>query len=368
MRAVLLLGLLLCLGLQVLPTESAQARTWIVAPDGSGDFQRVTEAWAAAASGDSVQVQPGDYVEQEYVGNPFRIESKSITTYGVGTLARDVSMTLDALFLHCPLTVVENVSFHDSGTPVAIGYGQAEVRRCVFEDNKGPRFTGALDVAEVTGPAVIEDCEFIGNEADGPSSEGGAVNAIYSTAIIKRSVFMNNRCAGAGGAVVAASAQLEECLFVGNGTFDATGGAGALLIRHDLSSSALSNCTFWMNGGETAIAFYSNGTIAHCIIGPNSTGGDALLCLSQAQAHCCDTWTGQSSSSCERIASDPSNFHADPMFCDEAGGDFHLNTASPCLPGEHGGVECGQVGAFGAACGTTPTERVSWGRLKSMYR
>jgi hypothetical protein len=60
------------------------------------------------------------------------------------------------------------------------------------------------------------------------------------------------------------------------------------------------------------------------------------------------------------------NFSADPLFCDEVGGDYRLGQDSPCADGSTTG--CGLVGAYGVACGPTRVERTTWGRLKVIYR
>jgi len=45
------------------------------------------------------------------------------------------------------------------------------------------------------------------------------------------------------------------------------------------------------------------------------------------------------------------NIIADPLFCDVWAGDFTVDAASPCLPGNHPeGVDCGLIGAFGEGC------------------
>jgi hypothetical protein len=56
------------------------------------------------------------------------------------------------------------------------------------------------------------------------------------------------------------------------------------------------------------------------------------------------------------FASDPTNFSQNPIFCDLAGGNFELDPASPCLPGQHPNAEsCDTVGAKGVGtCSATP--------------
>lgn len=51
------------------------------------------------------------------------------------------------------------------------------------------------------------------------------------------------------------------------------------------------------------------------------------------------------------------NFSQDPLFCDAPQGDFHLDAASPCLPGNHpAGVNCGLIGSEEEGCSETPVE------------
>jgi hypothetical protein len=61
-----------------------------------------------------------------------------------------------------------------------------------------------------------------------------------------------------------------------------------------------------------------------------------------------------------------SNFSADPLFCDAAGGDYRLEECSPCIGAAHDG---GDVGAHGAGCAcSVPVKPTTWGRLKAAYR
>ena len=57
-----LIGLLMILGLCA---GFAQAETYVVAVDGTGDFQTLTEAVAASSTGDTILLRAGVYGEQE---------------------------------------------------------------------------------------------------------------------------------------------------------------------------------------------------------------------------------------------------------------------------------------------------------------
>ena len=61
------------------------------------------------------------------------------------------------------------------------------------------------------------------------------------------------------------------------------------------------------------------------------------------------------------------NFQLDPMFCDEAGLDLRLQPSSPCIPNNSPLSLCTIVlGALPVGC-TVPTERETWGGIKSRY-
>jgi hypothetical protein len=64
------------------------------------------------------------------------------------------------------------------------------------------------------------------------------------------------------------------------------------------------------------------------------------------------------------------NISVDPEFCgiwDSV--DYRLQSDSPCAPGNHpDGYDCGQIGAKGVGCSTTPTQKSSWGAVKALYR
>jgi hypothetical protein len=69
---------------------------------------------------------------------------------------------------------------------------------------------------------------------------------------------------------------------------------------------------------------------------------------------------------------DATDLVADPMFCDVSASDFHVNAASPCIPG-NGYPSCTElIGAYGQGCGVLSVEpdlnARSWGSLKSLYR
>ena len=62
----------------------------------------------------------------------------------------------------------------------------------------------------------------------------------------------------------------------------------------------------------------------------------------------------------------PTDFEADPFFCDPESGDFRLSGDSPCLP--ENSDDCGLIGARGFGCGSVSVEDESWGQIKGRFR
>jgi len=77
----------------------------------------------------------------------------------------------------------------------------------------------------------------------------------------------------------------------------------------------------------------------------------------------CNDWFGNGSGGTSGVAADSTDLAVDPMFCDLAGADVRLNSASPLL----NAGDCGQIGALGVGCGATPTlvQRFSAARVSA---
>jgi hypothetical protein len=63
------------------------------------------------------------------------------------------------------------------------------------------------------------------------------------------------------------------------------------------------------------------------------------------------------------------NFSQAPEFCGPGGGNFFLQSDSPCAPGNAPIEGCDElIGALPVGCGTTGVEHRTWGHIKAMYR
>ena len=123
-----LIGLLLILGLCA---GFAQAETYVVAVDGTGDFQTLTEAAAASSTGDTILLRTGVYGEQETfpiaLDHAVTIEGEDGAVLDSPRFKTMVSVTADGVTLR-------NIRF--------------QVRKWGI-------------VADVSRAMTVEDCEFV---------------------------------------------------------------------------------------------------------------------------------------------------------------------------------------------------------------
>jgi hypothetical protein len=347
------------------------ARTWVVAQDGSGDFALVSQACQTAASGDSILIGPGTYEENPAL---ITLESKPLAFLGTGLQPDNTWLKLSFWFVTCDDVLLQNLRLGKAGgAAMFYGRGSAVVRRCTFRacvsspDGWGPPVScgGGANL-------LIENCVFEGNQNTSTVApqNGGAVYGLYVT--IRNSIFVDNVVDGHGGAVYLGEglggSSIENCVFFRN---TAKTGAAIEIYGHNL----VSNCTLVANrvtdpAGGAIRVWEQYGEITHLIVA-GTVGGSGADCWDGGEYQCCDFWDNEYGSGTGTfcgIGDSLGDFSQDPLLCDPSVGDVGLREGSPCLPGIHGGVECGLIGAQGVGCGIVPIRETTWGMLKALYR
>ena len=297
------------------------------------------------------------------------LSEKPISILGDGPPG-EVSLQMKFGFVNCQGVIIANVRMHGVRAAITIWShwslpdpGSYLIRSCLFDNNEARSYGGGAILAMMRpdGDIMIEDCTFKANQAPldhGSGGEGGAINADYVT--VRRCIFQDNHAMRGGGAVYSNAAAIEDCLFVSN---SAPHGAAVALN----GNGQITRSTFYKNDclGEVGGAILVGGDVYgyvpdHCIIA--ETNGAAIECPGVGTAKCCAVWGTQIEPDpwCAFAAED-GNFYADPLFCDPDGGDFGLLENSPCLPGNHGGHECGRIGAGTEHCGIIRTSEMTLG-------
>ncbi len=227
---------------------AAYATTWTVDAGGGGDATTVQGGIALAATGDTVYVMPGTYVENvDFQARTFTLEGDgSSTVYLVGTgvgpvvridsgegpgtaisgftiqggNATDFSDTVDAgggLHARGVALSVEDLVFIDNAAAYGGGalVGEAEnidIRGSVFSGNRA-RYGGGLYVLE--GSATVQDCSFAGNTADldADTGSGGGLITFGATVTGRDLSFLGNGAVDNGGGVYAGEGAVFTCTF-----------------------------------------------------------------------------------------------------------------------------------------------------------
>ena len=371
----------------VVSGATAGGRTWRVAADGSGDVPTIAAALAAAVHGDLVLVGPGRYTWTSQGGamSPLSMIfiARDITGIVLASEAGPEATILDAerngrvLFIQGNnhgvavdgFTITNGVSpAADGDYPMAGGLvfhlTDVVIRRCVFTGNSGGQ--GGAIYFGGRGHPVIEDCLITGNTS---TMYGGGVYLINcEDPVVRRCTITGNTTAGRGGGLTGVSVvlRLEDCLIAGNHA-DVSGGGLAVFGYNNYvdppTPSLATGCTIAGNdaplgsgvrigaiteeGGTVRLGLM---TMENCLIAWN-TGDEAvdMVAGGRLDVACCDLFGGGGHGFWPPgTAIHGGNFQQDPLFCDLAGGDFHLQAGSPCADADDG---CGLIGALPVGCG-----------------
>ncbi len=347
--------------LAVLFATGASAATWEIRADGSGAFTTIMAAVTACSSGDVLDIGAGVWTESVEI-------TKSLTLVGHGdATVMDGTGNSRHLWVHGLCSVmVSDIAFvdgyADNGSSVVVWQGaDASFTRCTFSGNHAYE-SNAMVVRHVGTHVVVTQCIFRDNTADVTSAAIGV--GMGAVARLEDSVFENNRAYLISGAVNNDASRLDVtgCLFIRNGSKN----TGALVYSE--GGGIVANNTFFANSGPIngSVRLWP-GTVfeGNIVAGERSGPGVA----DEGATRTCNLYF-------DNVAGDllgglpltPTEWHADPLFCDWAGDVFTVCAISPALPEVNG---CGAIGAFGEgcdACGPVASEPETWGGLQARFR
>jgi hypothetical protein len=255
-----------CCGLVFLMAATAsalQAGTFVIQPDGTGDFQTIQAAIDAAAVGDTVALADGVFVG---IGN------KSLDYHGKTITVRSVSGDSLACVIDCE-EAGRGFYFHS-------GEGaDSRVQGLTVTRGRAPSGGGVVCVSGAS--PTFASCVFRDNATVGSDgANGGAVWCSYSSPTFVHCTFEGNSTVdywggGAGGGIYCwypPSLLVEDCQFIDN---VAAWGGGAGVFCHG-GSGVVRNCAFRGNSWTGLVCVEAQLVISDSDFTGNAEG--ALLC------------------------------------------------------------------------------------------
>lgn len=306
-------------------------------------YPTIQSAVDAAVAGDTVLVDPGNYVENIDIDKA--IEVRSVGGPEVTALAYDVAAPGDVARVREGATL--------DGFRVHSGFGMgalapAVVRNCIIENHMD---TGLSVVGLIpnfnTGIVVVHDC-VIRNNTGMPGVDGQAMYCPFGSGPTCTSPPGPGRT---GGVSVFGDAYLINCMIVDN----VKGDDGALPYP----------CQLYQTYAGGVHLAGDDATLIHCTIagnlGPGVHAGFSGGSLLQSSVVWGNTlWPGQFASWAVESGGerpffsycDVQNLHplysnrfmtidADPLFVDAANGDYRLSAGSPCIDASIGEIFSG---------------------------
>ncbi len=382
-------------GAVLLAVGPAWAATYVVQPNGSGDYPTIAAALAAAQSGDVIQLGSGTFTGTGNRDLSFGGKAVTVTSMAAnaGAVVIDVQGSAATPHRAFSFTSGETSAAKLSHVTVRGGYispgggaihidgSSPTLDSCVFESNSA-HGGGAVWVYNGADPVII-DCHFVDNQCTGQNG-GALLIGQASDPYVEGSLFSSNTSAAFGGAVLCytgsqptfvdcdfldnvapstggavylgwdSHAEFDGCLFAGN---ESVLGGGAVRC-YENSDPLFMSSTFYANAGEYGGAFYVTDTshpfLENCIVAFSLVGEAVHLANGgQATLSCCDLYGNQGGDWVGELSNQfgvAGNFSSDPLFCDAESYDCSLQENSPCTPTNNPG--CGLIGSGEVGCGT----------------
>jgi predicted outer membrane repeat protein len=342
----------------------AGATTYVVRPDGTGDFPTIQAAIEAAAHGDIIELTNGTFTGEgnrdlEFLGKAITIRSQNGNPE---TCVIDCEGSEAEPHRAFNLHHEEGADTQIVGLTITNGYAAGG----------DYAFHGGGMRCRAVSPMVI-DCIFRNNQASGPGGavycESGAMPSFVGC------VISHSRSHQGGGGLYciwSSRVSLENCVVHNN--HGAAMGGGAVFAGE--SPPVINGCTFALNVAEEGSGIWCHdhswATIDNTVI-TFGIGGQAISYgpMSYPEVACCNIYGNEGGDWTDGLAAElgvNGNISEDPLFCDPENGDFTLHEDSPCAPFTPPNEECDLIGAWPVGCGPTAVRMGTWGAIKAMYR
>lgn len=250
--------------------------------------------------------------------------------------------------IRCSISHNRAVGFHEQKAGPGCMYLQDAAMRLVDCEIRG-NTSSAMYYASTGGFALfhgaltMEGCVVADNVG-----QPGAIYGSDCDVSARGTLFLRNRGSHVGGIQVSGvtgRADIRSSTFEANGATPGTSAVSSIHIAGGAQATVHASI-FAFNGPGLPVA--GSFVQASCTNVFGNAGGDWVGALA-----------GQDSI--------PGNVSVDPLFCQPAVDDYHLQWGSPCLPANSGG--CGLIGAYGfGGCGSVAIRPESWSRIKAAFR
>jgi uncharacterized protein (TIGR02145 family)/uncharacterized delta-60 repeat protein len=312
---------------------------WHVSTEGSdetGDgsqetpFASIQAGINTSQSGDTVLVQPGNYIENiNYSGKNIVVGSLTLTTRDTSFISQTIIdgnqsgsvVTItngeDSTAVLSGFTITNGFAVNGGG--IYIDGGSLFISHNRITDNIATNWGGGLSLNH-DGQTKIADCLIDSNSA---VWGGGIFCANNSITQISDVIFRGNMATSTGGAFYCsqASPTIDRVLVEGN---SAIAGGGMYFFGTSYTETFLNNLTIVNNEGTAGLLAQNQETILrvnNCIIWGNLPVqiSDDLGTTSINYSNIQNGWEGVG------------NLDEDPLFIDPENSNYHLSIASPCI-------------------------------------
>jgi hypothetical protein len=292
----------------------ASATTYVVTPDGTGNFPTIQAAIDAADNGDIIELTDGTFRGD---GN------RDVDCLGKALTVRSQSGNPESCVLDCEAsasdyhrgfifqsgegagTVLQGITIRNGYCPRGGGLlciaASPRVVACIVERNAALDNGGGVDCQDGSA-ASFESCTIAQNWSE---SNGGGGVCYGCRPTFTRCVFSQNQSGYEGGGLACytgGNPVLSQCVFSGNSTYAWGVGGGALLCS--VGAPTVSECSFVENatigeygfGGGVCASFSEGAEFSGCIFAGNAAseqGGAVRAFMSVLTFHGC-TFSGNS--------------------------------------------------------------------------
>ncbi len=330
---------LLVLALLFCTTGSASADTYVVNPDGSGDFATIQDALDSGHSGDIIELGEGTFTGSGnsflYVDYDLTLRSQSddpsnciIDCQGsAGNPAWGIIFDGQSQASLMRGITVRNAYDTNPGGGIICDNAEPSIEKCILLNNYAVSVGGGILCRGEGYSPMIYNCLIAGNQV-GPGGHGGGIA-------------VDNEC----------TPLIDYCIFSGNGAEDA-----GLFVSDFGSMATVRFCTFYSNDRHAITTMsgahveISNTIIAFSTLGAvNCDQGDpGTVNLSCSDVYGNNTDYFDCLSPFQGVNG---NISLDPLFCSIPDGPFNLAENSPCAAYTEPNASCNLIGARDVNCG-----------------